>query len=140
MSRVLCPLESPISDLLIRPFFALAPSGYTLVHITSPHKTTILSPFGVSGFHMPKCMDTLSSESPISRYDVSWPHNGAFHLIEILDFAFPKCMDFLSTGSPISRFSISYMTSAGPHNGDFLFIGVSDLDFRNARMLCPQDS
>jgi hypothetical protein len=129
MSRVLYPLESPISNFLIHPFFALAPSGYALVHITSPHKTAILSPFEVLGFHMPKCMDTLSSKSSISRYDISWPHNGAFHLIGILDFAFLKCMDFLSTDPryPDSRFPD--MTSAGPHNGAFLFIGVSDFDF-----------
>jgi hypothetical protein len=42
MSRVLCPLESLISDLLIRLLFSLAPSGYALVHMTSSHKTTVL--------------------------------------------------------------------------------------------------
>jgi hypothetical protein len=52
-------------------FLTLAPPGYALVHVTSPHKTATLSLFGVWGFQMPKCMDLLSMGPSIIRIPIS---------------------------------------------------------------------
>jgi hypothetical protein len=42
------------------------------------------------------------SQPPMCRSDVSWLHNGAFHLVGVSDFAFLKCACFLSLGFLIS--------------------------------------
>ena len=64
-AHVLGTPDSPIPDVLLSR--ALAPSGYTMVHVTSYHATVTIPLVGVSGFRTSWCREFLTSPIPDYR-------------------------------------------------------------------------